>query len=150
MASCMRRPEGASNVLPRSFFSMHFIFVRTKDDGGVLSDEICFVSLEQRLIEAMPAQRAARLDDFLKSTVLAFAVKQRFTRAQAAAHDLSDEQAATTDFAEKPLAYDVTNCLGQTLTQLLLFVCAKHSKNTADSLSGVDGVKRGVDDMAGL
>src|SRR5256885_1655269 len=78
-----------------------FFCGRKKDDGGVLSDELCFVSLEQRLIEAMPAQRAARLDDFLKSTVLAFAVKQRFTRAQAAAHDLSDEQAAATDFAEK-------------------------------------------------
>ena len=32
----------------------------------------------------------------------------------------------------------------------MLFVCAKHSKDAADSLSGVDGVKRGIYDMPGL
>jgi len=63
-----------SELLQHVDVSAHFIFVRTKDDGGILVDEIGFVGLAQRLVEAMPAEGAARFDDLLKSAVFAFAV----------------------------------------------------------------------------
>src|ERR1700704_1244964 len=81
----------SSDFLQHVDVSAHFIFVRAKDDGGVLGDEIGFVGLEQRLIEAMPAEGAARFDDLLKGAVFAFAVEKCFACAHTAAHDLCEQ-----------------------------------------------------------
>src|ERR1700688_3236263 len=56
--------------------SAHFVFMRAEDERGFFVDKSGFVSFEQRLIETVPAERAARFDDFLKSAILAFAVKK--------------------------------------------------------------------------
>src|ERR1700737_3656327 len=59
--------------------SAHFVFVGAEDELGVFVDESGFVGFEQRLIETVPAECAACFDDFLKSAILAFAVKKCFS-----------------------------------------------------------------------
>jgi hypothetical protein len=130
--------------------SAHFVFVRAKNNRGVIGDQIGFVSFEQGLIEAVPAECAPRFDDFLKSAILAFAVKQCLACAQTASHDFREQQAATTNLAHQPLADNVTQGIGETLTKHLFFVFSKHSENAVDRLARIDGVKGGKDEMTGL
>src|SRR5205085_7470294 len=127
----------------------HFVFVRAENERGFVRDQVCFVSLQERLVEAVPAHGVARLDDFLESPVLAFAVEQSLARAQAAAHDLGNEEpSAALGLGHQSLAHDVANRDGQALPQLLFFFLAEHAENAVDRLAGIDGMHRGENDVA--
>ncbi len=102
------------------------------------------------MIEGVPAHRAAGFDDFLESSVFAFAVEQCFSRPQAAAHDFRDEQAASVNLADESLAHDVTNRVRKPLPKLLLLVLAEHAEDAVDRLSRIDRVHCREDDVTGL
>src|SRR4029077_8124749 len=98
----------------------------------------------------MPTVDIARFDDLEESAVLAFPVNQRLARAQAAPHDLGYEQTAAADFADKPLANDVAQRLGQPFAHLFLFVFNEHAENALHSLAGIDRVQSGENQMTGF
>src|SRR4051812_24187359 len=90
----------------------HFIFVLTENDRRLVRHHAVLEGLKQTLIEAMPAERAAGLDDFLERSVLTFAVEQRLARAQARAHDLAHEQSSAADFRNETLTDDKSQRIG--------------------------------------
>ena len=73
-----------------------------------------------------------------------------FARAQTAAHDLVDQQAAAGDSANESLADDITQRLCETFANLFLFIAGKETEDAIHALAGVDGVQRGVNDVACL
>ena len=112
--------EGAAKFFRHLEVTAHFIFVSAKEQGCLFGDEIVFEGPHEGLIEAVPAERAARLDDLLKAAVFPFSVEQCLAGAQAAAHDLGDEETTAFDLIDQPLADDIAQSIGQALSDLFL------------------------------
>src|SRR5436190_433222 len=81
----------AALLLEEIEFPAHLAFVRARNQRGFLGDDSRLEGLDDRLIERLPAQARAGLDDFMERFVFRFAVNNRLARAQAAAHDFGDE-----------------------------------------------------------
>ena len=144
------RHGGAAQLFQDVKVAPHLILVRAKNRGGVFGDEIRFKSFEERLIEGVPAGRVAGFDDLLKSAARRFAIKQRFARAQAVAHDFRDEQTAVADTVDQSLADNIAHGIGQALSQLLFFFFIEHSQDTVDRLAGINCVQGGQDKVSSL
>src|SRR4030088_3321631 len=98
----------------------------------LFADETIFVSIQDRLIERHPAERAAVLNDFVEAAMFAFAKRNRFARPQVVAENLAEQLASTTFFGRESLADDVTQGVGQPNAELLLFAKRKQTKDTVD------------------
>ena len=102
------------------------------------------------MVESVPAEGRSRFHHFDEGLAFRFAVNNRLSCAQAAAHHLGHKQPAAADLANETLADDVTNIFRDALTKLRLLFAREHPKNSMNGLSRIDGVERAKNQMTGF
>src|SRR4051812_38892005 len=142
--------RGAALFLNHVEFSPEPRLVRAGNESGFFGNFVGLVGFNNRLVERVPPQIAADLNDLGKGFVFRFAVNDRFARPQAAAHDFGDEEAAAADAVYKALADDVTEGSGKALSNLLFFLARKHAEDAVDGLAGINRMEGAKHNVPGL
>ncbi|MPN48952.1 hypothetical protein SDC9_196565 [bioreactor metagenome] len=102
------------------------------------------------MIEGLPAERMAGLNNFVKAFAFRFTKPNSLLRAQIRTHDLKQRMPAAFDFRNQPLAYDPAQRICQAGPDLVLLLGFEHTQDTIDGLAGIDRVQCAQDQVTGF
>src|SRR4051794_9665752 len=101
------------------------------------------------MVERVPAEGRGCIHDFVESFTFTFAVANGLSCSQVAAHEFGNQESAVGGRNEA-LAHDIANSVGQSITELLLFIFGEETQNSIDRLTGVDGVQSTENQVPGF
>ena len=108
-----------------------------------------FIGFQGRKIKSSPPERLAGVDDLIEAFSFALTEANALLHAEIGAHDFKHgETAAATHSGHESLADDPAQHVGHACADLFLFLGFEHTKDTIDSLSGIDGVNGAEDQVA--
>src|SRR5437660_1094406 len=101
------------------------------------------------MIERVPAEGRGCIHDFVESSTFTFAVTNGLSCSQVAAHDFGNQESAVGG-RNNAQAHDITNRVGQSITELLLFIFGEETQNSIDRLTGIDGMESTENQVPGF